>query len=51
MEKVGEAMKGLGKMAKGQAPFDAAVVKAQATTIKTHLEEAATLFPPGQRPG
>jgi len=33
MEAVGDAMKPLGAMAKKAAPFDAAVVKASATTI------------------
>ena len=51
MEQVGDAMKTLGKMAKGQAPFDAAVVSTQATTIKTRLEEASKLFPPGSDKG
>jgi cytochrome c556 len=51
MEHVGDAMKVLGKMAKGQAPFDAAAVGNNATTIKEHLEEAAKLFPPGSDTG
>ena len=51
MEHVNDAMKVLGKMAKGQAPFDAAAVGNNATTIKEHLEEAAKLFPPGSDTG
>ena len=51
MEQVGDAMKGLGKMAKGQAPFDAAVVATNATTIKERLEQASKLFPPGSDTG
>ena len=51
MEQVGDAMKGLGKMAKGQAPFDAAVVTTNATTIKERLEQASKLFPPGSDTG
>lgn len=51
MEKVGDSMKVLGAMAKGQAPFDAAVVKAQATTIRERLLEASQNFPPGSDKG
>jgi cytochrome c556 len=51
MDQVGEATKALGKMAKGQAPFDAAVVRTQATTIKERLDHAAGLFPPGSDQG
>ncbi len=51
MEQIGDAMKVLGKMAKGQAPFDAATVSSSGTTIKEHLEEASKLFPPGSDAG
>jgi cytochrome c556 len=51
MEMVGDAMKPLGAIAKKQAPFDAAVVKASATTIAENLEKAATLFPTGSGGG
>jgi cytochrome c556 len=51
MEQVGENMKTLGKMARGQAPFDAAVVATSAKTIKQRLDEAAALFPPGSDAG
>jgi cytochrome c556 len=51
MEAVGDAMKSLGAIAKKQAPFDAAVVKANATTIADHLKEASTLFPAGSGGG
>ena len=51
MEAVGDAMKSLGAIAKKQAPFDAAVVKANATTIADHLKMASTLFPAGSGGG
>ena len=51
MEAVGDAMKPLGTIAKKQAPFDAAVVKASATTIADNLKKAATLFPAGSGGG
>jgi len=51
MEAVGDAMKPLGAMAKKAAPFDAAVVKANATTIADHLKMASTLFPAGSGGG
>jgi cytochrome c556 len=51
MEAVGDAMKPLGAMAKKQAPFDAAVVKASATTIADNLKKAQGLFPAGSGGG
>jgi cytochrome c556 len=51
MEMVGDAMKPLGAMAKKAAPFDAAVVKASATTIAENLKKASTLFPAGSGGG
>jgi cytochrome c556 len=51
MEQVGSNMKTLGGMARGQAPFDAAVVATSAKTIKARLDEAAALFPPGSDQG
>ena len=51
MEAVGDAMKSLGAIAKKQAPFDAAVVKANATTIADHLKMAQGLFPAGSGGG
>ena len=51
MEAVGDAMKSLGAIAKKQTPFDAAVVKANATTIADHLKKASTLFPAGSGGG
>jgi len=51
MEQIGDAMKVLGGMAKGQRKFDAAVVKTEAGTIQERLEKAATLFPPGSDEG
>ena len=51
METVGDAMKTLGAIAKKEAPFDAAVVKANATTIAENLKTASTLFPAGSGGG
>jgi cytochrome c556 len=51
MQAVGDAMKPLGAIAKKQAPFDAAVVNAKATTIADNLKKAATLFPAGSGGG
>ena len=51
MEAVGDAMKSLGAIAKKQAPFDAAVVKASATTIADNLKKAQGLFPAGSGGG
>lgn len=47
MEAVGEAMQSLGAIAKKQAPFDAAVVKKNATTIEEKLGEASKHFTAG----
>ena len=51
MEAVGDAMKSLGAMAKKAAPFDAAVVKASATTIADNLKKAQGLFSAGSGGG
>jgi cytochrome c556 len=51
MENVGGAMQTLGAIAKGEAPFDAAVVKDSATTIEDNLRKASTLFPEGSNEG
>jgi cytochrome c556 len=51
MEAVGEAMKPLAAIAKKQAPFDAAVVQASATTIADNLKKAHGLFPAGSGGG
>ena len=51
MEGINDAMKPLGAIAKKQAPFDAAVVKANATTIADNLKQAHELFPPGSDGG
>jgi len=51
MEGVQDAMKTLGAIAKKQAPFDAAVVKTNATTIAENLKEASSLFPAGSGGG
>jgi cytochrome c556 len=51
MEQVGDAMKVLGGMARGQAPFDAAAVKKSATTIAEQLAAAEKHFPPGSGTG
>jgi len=51
MESVNDAAKPLFDMAKKAVPFDAAVVKANATTIADNLKNAATLFPAGSGGG
>jgi len=51
MQAVGDAMKPLGAIAKKEAPFDAAVVKANATTVADNLKKASTLFPAGSGGG
>jgi len=51
MEGVGDAMGGLAAIAKGEAPFDAAVVAKHAAAISSHLKEAAPLFPEGSDKG
>jgi cytochrome c556 len=51
MEAVGDAMKPLAAIAKKQAPFDAAVVKASATTIAENLKKAHAAFTPGSGGG
>ena len=51
MEGINDAMKPLAAIAKKQAPFDAAVVKANATTIADNLKKAHDLFPAGSGGG
>ncbi len=51
MEGINDAMKPLAAIAKKQAPFDAAVVKASATTIADNLKAAQGLFPAGSGGG
>jgi cytochrome c556 len=51
MEEINDAMKALGAIAKKEAPFDAAVVKANATTISENFKKAQSLFPAGSGGG
>jgi cytochrome c556 len=51
MENVGDAMMALAAIAKGEAPFDAAVVKKNAVAMQDHLRKAAALFPEGSDKG
>lgn len=51
MEGVGDAMKGLSAIARGEAAFDAAVVGASARKIAENLHRASELFPPGSEKG
>ena len=51
MKNVGDAMKALAAIAKGEAPFDAAVVAKNAGTIADRFEKVATLFPEGSQQG
>lgn len=51
MKKVGDSMKALSGIARGEAPFDAAVVRQNATAIAESFERAAKLFPAGSDKG
>ena len=51
MESVGDAMGPLAAIAKGEAPFDAAVVEKNAGTIAESLKKSAALFPEGSDKG
>ena len=51
MEGVRDGMMALGAIAKKEQPFDADVVRANATKIADHLEQAAELFPAGSDNG
>ncbi len=51
MEQIGDAMKMLATMAKGQLAFDPKLVRDQATIVSERLEQAAQLFPPGSDAG
>jgi cytochrome c556 len=51
MENVKDAMMTLAAIAKGEAPFDATVVKKNAATMEDHLRKASTLFPEGSAQG
>ncbi|MDH6267877.1 cytochrome c556 [Rhizobium sp. SG_E_25_P2] len=47
MEKIGGAMATLGKVAKGQADYNADAVKGALTTINAEIKHFKTLFPAG----
>lgn len=51
MKGVGKAMGAIVAIAKKEAPFDAAVVNASATTISGNLEKVKDLFPDGSFEG
>ena len=51
MSGVQDAMRSLAAIAKGEAPFDAAVVQKSAASIAEHLDEASRLFPEGSGEG
>jgi cytochrome c556 len=51
MESNGDAMKPLAAIAKNEAPFDAAVVKASGEEIAAGLTKAKDLFPEGSAEG
>lgn len=48
MKKIGGATGQLAGIAKGEKPYDAAVVKAALTTINTSIKEFPALFPAGK---
>jgi len=51
MKAVGKAIGKLAAIAKGEAPFDAGVVKENASTIATKLEAYKDMFPEGSQKG
>jgi cytochrome c556 len=51
MENTGGAIQKLADIAKGDAPFDVAVVKENAATIKDEMQRAKTMFPEGSDSG
>ncbi|MGI9465371.1 MAG: c-type cytochrome [Aestuariivirgaceae bacterium] len=51
MKQVGDAMKTIAAMAKGEADFDAATLKANAEKMAGLFEAAKGLFPPGSETG
>ena len=51
MESVGDAMGPLAAIAKGEAPFDAAVVEKNGGAIAEGMKKAAALFPEGSDKG
>ena len=51
MEGIGDAMGPLAAIAKGEAPFDAAVVERNAGTIAEELKKSGALFPEGSDEG
>jgi cytochrome c556 len=51
MKDNGQTMKLLGAMAQGESPFDAAVVKEQATAMAARYEAEKAMFPPGSDKG
>jgi len=51
MQQVGDSMKALAAIAKGEAPFYAEVVRTNAETITSHLKKAGDLFPAGSDQG
>jgi cytochrome c556 len=51
METIGGSMGALAAIAKGEAPFDAAVVEKNAGTIAENLKKSSSLFPEGSETG
>ena len=51
MKAIGKAIGALAAIAKGEAPFDAAVVKENASTIAAKLEAYKDMFPEGSQKG
>ncbi|NNE24623.1 MAG: cytochrome c [Rhizobiales bacterium] len=51
MKQVGDAMKAIAAIAKGEAAFDAAVVKANAEIMAKQFAAAKTMFPDGSETG
>ena len=51
MKQVGDAMKAIAAIAKGEAAFDAAVVKSNAEIMAKQFAAAKSLFPEGSETG
>ena len=51
MKGIGQAVGALGAIAKGEKPYDAAVVQQSLTTISTNIQAFPDQFPPGTETG
>nr|CAD6421711.1 cytochrome C556 [Rhizobium sp. Q54] len=51
MKEIGRSVGALGAIAKGEKPYDAAVVEQSLTTISTNIQAFPDQFPPGSEEG